>query len=187
MRVPDRSPHRRGRWLVPAVLALGCWLTQPAVAQVVLRGTVFGIGGGVSADREYRLVATLGQPFVGGASNASTGLSSGFWQAAAVIVRVDVEADRLEQAVPRHYHLRQNYPNPFNPETTIPYDVQAPARVVLQVFNLLGQEVATLVDAQHAPGRYEAHFEASGLPSGTYFYRVEMGDFRDVKMMTLVK
>ena len=97
-----------------------------------------------------------------------------------------IEADP-ETGVPTTFRLHANYPNPFNPETTIRFDIRESVRVVLKVFNLLGREVATLVDAQHTPGRHEVRFEARDLPSGTYFYRVEMGDFRDAKIMILVK
>ncbi len=176
--------HRMGVLVGLAILLV---LQQPVRAQSVLHNSVFSIGGGVTANGTYHLVASLGQPLVGQSANGTHGLHLGFWQAAVSIVRVDVEEDGLEGEVPRQYHLHQNYPNPFNPETTLSYEVRAPAHVVLKVFNLLGQEVATLVDAQRAPGRHEVRFEARSLPSGTYFYRVEMGDFRDVKMMILLK
>ncbi len=68
--------------------------------------------------------------------------------------------------------LEQNYPNPFNPTTTIPYKVGKDGYVALKVFNLLGEEVATLVNQQQQKGNYEVKFDAAGLTSGIYFYRI---------------
>ena len=74
---------------------------------------------------------------------------------------------------PTESALLGNYPNPFNPETTIRFEIQAAQQVRLSVFNVLGQRVQVLVDGQVAAGRHEARFEAYGLPSGTYFTRLE--------------
>jgi hypothetical protein len=89
--------------------------------------------------------------------------------------------------IPSTFALHQNYPNPFNPSTTISYDLPVRSRVKLSIYNLLGQEVATLVNGEQEPGRYNVKFDASGLPSGIYFYRLEAGKFVDVKKMILVK
>jgi hypothetical protein len=94
-------------------------------------------------------------------------------------------ADRSE--IPQKFALYQNYPNPFNPTTTISYDLPERARVKLTIYNLLGQEVATLVNAEQEPGRYDVKFDASGLPSGVYFYRLEAGKFIEQKKMILIK
>jgi hypothetical protein len=98
-------------------------------------------------------------------------------------VAVDVE----EAAVPAAFALEQNYPNPFNPTTTIPYAVSREGRVTLRVFNVLGQQVQTVVDGYHVPGRYQVPFDASGLPSGLYMYQLEAGPYRARKTMLLVK
>ena len=92
-----------------------------------------------------------------------------------------------DAAVVADFRLHQSYPNPFNPRATIPYDVKAPVRVVIGVYDMLGREVARLVDREHSPGRYEAVLDASGLPSGVYFYAARMGSFYDAKRMILVK
>ena len=89
--------------------------------------------------------------------------------------------------IPSTFALHQNYPNPFNPSTTISYDLPVRAKVKLVIYNLLGQEVATLVNGEQEPGRYNVKFDASGLPSGIYFYRLDAGKFVDVKKMILVK
>lgn len=85
------------------------------------------------------------------------------------------------------YRLEQNYPNPFNPSTEINYQVKESGLVKLTVFNLLGQEVQTLVNEQKNNGAYSINFDASALSSGFYFYRLEVNDFVSVKKMMLIK
>ncbi|MBK8552320.1 MAG: T9SS type A sorting domain-containing protein [Ignavibacteria bacterium] len=89
---------------------------------------------------------------------------------------------------PEEYTLYQNYPNPFNPVTVIRYDVKGQtSNVKLMVYNSLGKELATLVNEKQNAGSYEVKFDGSGLSSGVYFYRLEAGDFSEVKKMVLVK
>ncbi len=88
---------------------------------------------------------------------------------------------------PRVFALRQNYPNPFNPVTNIEFDLPKSEFVNLVVFNTLGQEVRTLVNESKPAGSYRVDFNASNLPSGTYFYRITAGDFVQTNKMTLVK
>lgn len=102
-----------------------------------------------------------------------------------VTVQGSVAAE--DEGVPETYELAQNYPNPFNPATTIQYALPLAGKVRLAVYNLLGQQVATLVDGPQAAGRYTVPFDASHLASGVYFYRLEATNFVDVKKMLLVK
>jgi hypothetical protein len=104
------------------------------------------------------------------------------------------ESLRTIEATPRagiveitDYALHQNYPNPFNPVTRIEYDLKEAGFVTLKVFNLLGQEIAVLVNDQRDKGRFAANFNASGLPSGVYLYRIEANGFMDQKKMVLMK
>lgn len=89
--------------------------------------------------------------------------------------------------VPTEFVLAQNYPNPFNPSTIIRYELPTTSDVSLKVFDMLGREVATLVKARQASGMYEVNFNATGLPSGVYFYRLQAGSFMQTKKMVLVK
>ena len=93
----------------------------------------------------------------------------------------------VERAVPRRLTLYRNYPNPFNPTTTIRYDLPAAQRVRLAVYDVLGREVAVLVDGMETAGRKRVVFEAANLPSGTYLYRLEAGSFTQVQRMLLLK
>jgi hypothetical protein len=85
------------------------------------------------------------------------------------------------------YALHQNYPNPFNPTTSIIYDVKDEGLVTLKVYNVMGQEVATLVNAERGNGRYAVSFDATGLSSGLYFYTVKVNNFSATKKMLLVQ
>ena len=94
---------------------------------------------------------------------------------------------KKETEIPKTFALYQNYPNPFNPTTTISYDLPQRSRVKLSIYNLLGQEVATLVDKEQEPDRYNVKFDASGLPSGVYFYTLQTPYFAKTNKMVLVK
>ena len=92
-----------------------------------------------------------------------------------------------QKEVPNSYSLSQNYPNPFNPVTKISYSIPKSSLVKLTVFDILGREVTLLVNDFRQAGAYSIEFNASNLASGVYFYRIEAGDFKDVKKMVLVK
>jgi hypothetical protein len=89
--------------------------------------------------------------------------------------------------VPKKFDLSQNYPNPFNPSTLIKYAIPHDAFVSIKVYNLLGQEITTLVNELKQTGYYSVTFNGSNLASGVYFYRIEAGNFTSVKKMVLVK
>jgi hypothetical protein len=88
---------------------------------------------------------------------------------------------------PKEYYLFQNYPNPFNPSTVIRYELQENSFVSLKVFNMLGKEVATLVDGEKKAGVHIVTFSANGLPSGVYYYRLQAGEFSETKKLLLMK
>jgi hypothetical protein len=95
----------------------------------------------------------------------------------------------ISTETPSGFSLRQNYPNPFNPSTKIKFDIPVSARhaLHLQIFDMLGKEVATLVNEKLSPGTYEVDWNASEFPSGVYFYRLTTDGFSDTKRMLLVK
>lgn len=88
---------------------------------------------------------------------------------------------------PFEYKMKQNYPNPFNPSTLINYQLSANNYVKLIVYDVMGREVAVLVDKKQNAGKYEVEFDASNYPSGIYFYTITAGNFKDTKKMVLVK
>jgi len=143
---------------------------------------------------------------VGGALNSSTA-SHYNWVDAGVrngvqyhyaLIAVDLNGSReqlgtvnatpsADAAIITEYALHQNYPNPFNPTTTIAFDLVEDAFVSLRVYNLLGQNVATVTDGLMESGRHVVAFNATALPSGVYVYRLEAGAYVDQKKMMLMK
>ncbi len=89
--------------------------------------------------------------------------------------------------VPAEFSLSQNYPNPFNPETRITFTLAGAVPATLRVYDVLGREVATLVDGLLPPGSYAVPFAGQGLSSGTYFYALTAGSFRETRRMVLVR
>ncbi len=89
--------------------------------------------------------------------------------------------------LPTSYNLSQNYPNPFNPSTIISYQLPVSSKVVLKIYDLLGRDVATLVDDRQHAGNYSVKFNAGNLSSGIYFYRLIAGGFNQVKKLVLLK
>jgi aminopeptidase N len=124
-------------------------------------------------------------------SPASINFDPGNWILKDVLGITDTEI----LPIPLEYSLKQNYPNPFNPSTTIEYSIPQSGFVSLKVFNVLGKEVATLVNGQNESGKHKVEFDASSLNSGVYFYRIESGNpstssgqgFTETKKMILLK
>ena len=106
-------------------------------------------------------------------------LSSG----AFVVTGVEIKTNEI----PVRFGLSQNYPNPFNPSTTIQYSIPQRSNVSLRVYDILGNEVATIVDEYKSAGSYEVTFDAIGLSSGFYFYKLRAGSFVETKKMILLK
>ncbi len=92
-----------------------------------------------------------------------------------------------ENLIPKEFDLKQNYPNPFNPSTTIEYTIPENSRVTLKIYDILGKEVATLVDKNQNSGSYIVVWNAQSVGSGIYFYRITAGNYTDTKRMVLKK
>ena len=132
-----------------------------------------------------RALAVVGnEVFVGGEFTLAGGIASTF------IARWNSGTSRVEQlspTAPKTFLLEQNYPNPFNPSTTIRYQLPVASEVKLEVYDVLGKKIATLVNERQSAGSYQVVWNASGLSSGTYFYRLQAGTFTQTKKMILVK
>ena len=85
------------------------------------------------------------------------------------------------------FKLNQNYPNPFNPSTTIEFDLPKSSEVSLKVYNILGEEVATLLSGSLLSGSHSVEWDASNLASGVYLYRLQAGDYVETRKMVVMK
>jgi hypothetical protein len=179
------------------------------VGNEVVVGGVFTSAGGVSANRVarfntqtntwsslgtgssngvnnqvYALAVVGNEVFVGGEFTLAGGIASTF------IARWNSGTSRVEQlspTAPKTFLLEQNYPNPFNPSTTIRYQLPVASEVKLEVYDVLGKKIATVVNERQSAGSYQVVWNASGLSSGTYFYRLQAGTFVETKKMIMVK
>jgi len=103
------------------------------------------------------------------------------------LVSVTGVEDRGSEGMATGYALAQNYPNPFNPTTTIGFSIKNAEFSTLKVYDLLGREVAVLVNERMAAGVHEVTFDAAGLAGGVYFYRLQAGDFHQTNRLLLLK
>lgn len=101
--------------------------------------------------------------------------------------RFGLNSDESNKTIPKEYHLHQNFPNPFNPTTTIRYDLPKDGLVQLEVFDILGRKITTLVNTRQSAGRYDINFDASNLASGIYIYKLQSGEYNSSKKMIFLK
>jgi len=107
-----------------------------------------------------------------------------FWTDSILVIVTGIES---EEILPTEYALFQNFPNPFNPSTKISWQSPVGSWQIIKVFDVLGNEIATLVDEYKPAGRYEVEFKAERLASGIYFYQLRAGEYISVKKMILIK
>jgi len=131
------------------------------------------------ADKDVTALVVSGTNLFAGTSG------TGVWMRplSEMVTSVDITSGES----PREHSLLQTYPNPFNPSTTIRYGLPNPSHVTLTVFNSLGQQVAQLVNGEMEAGYHEVKFDASGLSSAIYFYRLRAGDFVETKRLMLLR
>jgi hypothetical protein len=146
----------------------------------------------IALDAEHLVAVTGETRFFDQPRQASTyyfvtSLSANSVESSPAVLSLEGRATSVEDERISGFSLEQNYPNPFNPSTTIEYSLDRAARVSLRVFNALGQEVATLVDAHQTDGVHTARFNANALTSGTYFYVLEAEGRRTTRSMVLLK
>jgi hypothetical protein len=99
---------------------------------------------------------------------------------------ITVKVDEVKQ-LPTEIRLNQNYPNPFNPTTTIIYEIPEKSIVTLKVYDILGNEITTLLNEEKQPGSYKVNWNANSISSGIYFYTLSAGNYFSTKKMVLIK
>jgi photosystem II stability/assembly factor-like uncharacterized protein len=120
-------------------------------------------------------------------SSMTTGGTSAFSSIWKFMTGLPVSVEKVGDMLPKYYSLLQNYPNPFNPSTTIEFSLPRSSYVTLKVFNLLGEEVATLAGQDFKAGSYRVDWNAKGVASGVYLYRLVAGSFVETKKMLLLR
>ena len=152
-------------------------------AQYKISGNCFSGGNTRINGNNYEIAGTVAQTAIGIMDNSSYHIHSGIQ---GVILRV-TPIENFLQNLPHNFELSQNFPNPFNPQTTINYALPKSAYVQIEVFNILGQRVATLVKSHKKAGKHVVQFNAARFPSGLYLYTIKAADFYAVKKMVLTK
>lgn len=187
-------PFFRTPAVLPALAFLVAALTPPppAMAQEPpvhqLTGSVMGASGAASASAGFRLLGTLGQPqVIGPMTGATQRHVAGFW----ALISGPLGASALQPPGPVDA-LRQNAPNPFNPATTIAFSLAREGAATLMIHDVRGSVVATLVDGWLPAGVHTIVWNGCDnhgrrVPSGVYFYSLDVGDFHSVHKMMLLK
>ncbi len=135
----------------------------------------------------HALAVMGGELYAGGEFTTAGGVSANYIAKYSCSNVTSVGKDKTENTLPNTFKLEQNYPNPFNSTTQIAYDLPTEEFVSLRVYNLLGQEVAVLVNERRPAGAYTVTFRASDLPSGMYFYRISAGEFQQTRKLLLLR
>ncbi len=146
------------------------------ISQVVSNGA-YDINPGDSVDAAFIIAA----------GNNLEALRTAVSRARIKYESVILDAEGEENPLPDDYSLSQNYPNPFNPSTVISYNIMETTSVLLRIYDITGQTISTLVNEVQNQGRYIVNFNAADYSSGTYFYELRAGEFREVKKMILLK
>lgn len=170
--------------IILAILFGVCLMPYSAAAQDKIPFSVVGNGGAELTGGGYSISSTVGQSFVGTAGNSVDVFGQGFWYLQNTTL---TGVNSRPAGVAKKFMLYQNYPNPFNPTTVISYQLSAISDVTLKVYDILGREVATLVNQKQSAGKYSVTFNGNALPSGVYFYRLVAGNDMAVKKLLLLK
>jgi hypothetical protein len=151
-----------------------------------IRSSAIGNGYVVPSKEKHKVKGTIGQSLSGVSSNKRTKNDIGFWyqKKQESLKKSLVENDN---ALPTKFRLDQNYPNPFNPSTMIQFSLPKPMLANLELYNLLGQKVKTLLNKEIEAGEHKYFLQAHNLTSGVYFYRFQAGNYVQTKKLTVLK
>ncbi|HEX9653103.1 MAG TPA: T9SS type A sorting domain-containing protein [bacterium] len=161
----------------------------PALAQnSQILWSAFTVGFGAATSGNTAVTSAVGQPLAGTSTDGSSAVTGGLLANPVVSGPVTAVDDApADIPLPSTFELEQNYPNPFNPATAIRFSLPHATHVTLEVFNVLGQKVAGLVSERRAAGNHVAFFDATGLPSGIYVYRLTAGQLVLTKKMLFIQ
>jgi len=149
--------------------------------------SVFDNGFALQNNSSTTSFSLIGQPAVGVSASNNNKVIMGFLSEFATRGSTTSVDDQRDNSIPLVYDLYQNYPNPFNPLTIIKFQIPKDGLVVLKIYDLLGNEVKTLLKEQRPAGIYELNFNAGSLASGIYLYRIQVNDYICTRKMMLIK
>ena len=182
--------HHHTVFSLGIVLSLIFFLVQSASGQHAVSHSVFGNGGAVITGSTHRILGTVGQPLVGVVSSSGYINAAGFWYVCGGLI---TSVEQLSSSLPTEYRFDQNYPNPFNPSTVIEFALPEKSHVSIKLYNVLGQEVATLIEGSLLPGVHKVAWRPESLASGIYFCRMVASSgnngrtFSHVKKLTYLR
>ena len=182
--------HIKDIWMLVCPLILMFTTENLSFAQssanYQLINSVADQGGAPSQSSNHEMVDAVGQPSpVGVSSSTNYIISSGFFSG-----WVANQSTFSESDIPglyKEFQLYQNYPNPFNTETTIRFALPEAGQVKLEIYNILGNQIATLFDEYRSPGIYFVSYNGSSISPGVYLYKIQTQQFQDVKMMNRIE
>jgi Secretion system C-terminal sorting domain len=152
-----------------------------------IQWSVISSGSVITTSQNNVIESIAGQPIVDKTSDSNNDILTGFFSNPVDQSTNVTGINEKKPLVGKDFKLFQNYPNPFNPVTTINYSIPQPGYVSLKVYDELGRKVAILVDGNKEAGNYEVQFDGSALASGIYFYKIQAGNFQQVKKLILLK
>ena len=165
--------------------------------KITLTGTTSKVGGELVDENGIVVTAinsTSNNPFTLTAPSAGTyKVNAGYkspsrrWDSTTVTIALTDIGENLIESTPHTFKLNNNYPNPFNPSTKISYSIPKQSKVTLKIFDIIGNEISTVVNEEKPVGIYEVEFDASKLVSGVYFYKLQAGNFIETKKMILLR
>ncbi len=170
---------------INSIVILFLLLISTAFSQYQISNSVIGSGGNKTSNANYMLNSTVGEPFIGKSASAANQHQIGFWYVYQQQTITAVEDDQT--TIPTVFKLEQNYPNPFNPSTIIKFGVPEKSNVVINIYDILGSEIVTLVNEEMNAGWYQKSFNANGYSSGIYLFRMEAGNYVNTKKMILLR
>ena len=165
------------------IVILVLTLSFELLAQNKITSHVVASGGGNMNNENHAVSGTIGQPFVGASGNDNNFIMHGFLHNSLIVTDLK-ENFKIK---PKEFRIYQNYPNPFNPSTVVSWQLPSGSHVLIKVYDILGNEIATLVNEEKSAGTYKVEFNASSLSSGVYFYKIQAATFSQVKKMILLK
>ncbi len=179
--------NRRLRLLCHLFFVLIAVVCYTKAQNVAISWSAFNSGFERSTGTRLVLISATGQVAVGRSIDGNTMIESGFLASGMLRGPITGITERPLSNLPKEFGLLQNYPNPFNPSTTIRYQLPMQTHVTLRLYDVLGREVATLMDQRQDAGYKTIQWSAGELPSGVYFYRLAARDFVATKKLMLLK